>query len=64
MKMFRQLGEREYQAVFWAKAAGESAASAVNIFIDLSSHNPEVDGDVDKIPATVIENSTSDAMQL
>ncbi|POS82261.1 hypothetical protein EPUL_005424, partial [Erysiphe pulchra] len=35
MKTFRQVGEREYQAVLRAKAAEESAASAENIKIDL-----------------------------
>ncbi|KHJ31232.1 putative eka-like protein [Erysiphe necator] len=59
MKTFRQVGEREYQAVLRAKAAEESANSAENINIDLTcSQDPEVDGDIDNIPATHIENST------
>ncbi|KHJ33802.1 putative eka-like protein [Erysiphe necator] len=63
MKTFRQVGEREYQAVLRAKVAEESANSAENINIDLTcSQDPEVDGDIKNIPASPIENSTGDAI--
>ncbi|KHJ30484.1 putative eka-like protein [Erysiphe necator] len=65
MKTFRQVGEREYQAVLRAKAAEKSANSAENINIDLTcSQDPEVDGNIDNIPASPIENSTGDAIHL
>ncbi|KHJ30635.1 putative eka-like protein [Erysiphe necator] len=63
MKPFRQVREREYQAVFRAKAAEESANSAENINNDLTcSQDPEVDGDIDNIPASPIGKSTGDAI--
>ncbi|POS81933.1 hypothetical protein EPUL_005573, partial [Erysiphe pulchra] len=65
MKTFRQVGEREYQAVLRAKAAEESAASAENIQIDLTnSQQSEIDDDVDDIPASPVENSTARACEL
>ncbi|KHJ34349.1 putative eka-like protein [Erysiphe necator] len=65
MKTFRQVGEREYQAVLRAKAAEESAAAAENTIIDLtSSQDKEIYCNFDKIQAFPIENSTSGALRL
>lgn len=65
MKIFRQVGEREYQAVLRAKAAEESATAAENINIDLtSSQESETEGSTNNIQASPIENSTGGALRL
>ncbi|KHJ30210.1 putative eka-like protein [Erysiphe necator] len=65
MKTFRQVGEREYQAVLRAKAAEESAAAAENTNIDLTiSQDTESNCNFDNIQASPIENSTSGAPSL
>lgn len=65
MKKYRQEGEREYQAVLRAKAAEKFYASAENINMGLiDSQDPEVDGDSDNIPTSLIENSRGDAIRL
>ncbi|KHJ33884.1 putative eka-like protein [Erysiphe necator] len=65
LKTFRQVGEREYQAVLRAKAAEESAASTEKINIDLtSSQETEIDCNTDNIQASPIENSTGGALRL
>ncbi|KHJ30474.1 putative eka-like protein [Erysiphe necator] len=63
MKIFRQVGEREYQAVLRAKAAEESATAAENINIDLTT-SQESETEVDNIQASHIENSTGGALRL
>lgn len=65
VKTFRQVREREYQAVLRAINTEESAHSAENIKFDLTcSQDLEADGDIDNIPASPIENLTGDAMRL
>ncbi|KHJ30104.1 putative eka-like protein [Erysiphe necator] len=63
MRTFRQIGEREYQAVLRAKAAEESAVFAENNIMDLtSSQDSEVGGDTDNILASPVENSKDGAL--
>lgn len=65
MKTLRQIREREFKAVLRAKATEESATSAENNNIDLTnSQDSDVDGNTDNIPASPVENSTSDVMRL
>ncbi|KHJ33816.1 putative eka-like protein [Erysiphe necator] len=65
LKTFRQVGEREYQAVLRAKAAEESAACDEKIDIDLtSSQGSEIDFNTDDIQASPVENSTGRALRL
>ena len=65
MRTFRQIGEREYQAVLRAKAAEESAVFAENNIMDLtSSQDSEVGGDTDNILASPVENSKDGALRL
>ncbi|POS82480.1 hypothetical protein EPUL_005630 [Erysiphe pulchra] len=65
MKKFRQVGEREYQAVIRAKTAEESAFGAENIKVDLtSSQEPDNDGNIEYNQASPIENSTGGALRL
>ncbi|KAI0994593.1 hypothetical protein K3495_g13588 [Podosphaera aphanis] len=61
LKIYRQAGEREYQATIRAKAAEELAASAtVNNIEIISSQASEVDNNIDNIPASSVEISTDD----
>ncbi|KHJ30668.1 putative eka-like protein [Erysiphe necator] len=65
LKTFRQVGEREYQAVLRVKAAEESAASAEKTNIELtSSQETEIDCNTDNVQASPTENSTSGALRL
>ncbi|POS82638.1 hypothetical protein EPUL_004536, partial [Erysiphe pulchra] len=61
VKIYRQAGEREYQAVLRAKAAEESAASAENSKTELiNSQDSEVDIEIDNIPASPVVNSAGE----
>ncbi|KAI1005065.1 hypothetical protein K3495_g3157 [Podosphaera aphanis] len=65
MKTYRQVGEREYQAVLRSKAAEEAAAAAENSKSDLTnSQSSEVDIEIDNIPASPVVISTGDTMRL
>ncbi|KAI0997485.1 hypothetical protein K3495_g10702 [Podosphaera aphanis] len=65
LKIYRQAGEREYQATIRAKAAEELAASATVSNIEItSSQASEVDNNIDNIPASSVEISTDYTMRL
>ena len=65
LKIYCQEGEREYQAIIRAKAAEELVASATISNIEItSSQASEVDNNIENIPASSVENSTSDALRL
>ncbi|KHJ34606.1 putative eka-like protein [Erysiphe necator] len=64
LRIYRQAGDREYQAVLRARAAEEIAATA-NCNIDLTNSQPS-EGDIitDNIQASPVEDSTDDARRL
>ena len=65
MKSFRQIGEKEYQAVLRTKAAEESAALAeINNMDLINSQDSVVNDDTDNILASPVENSTGGALRL
>lgn len=65
MRKFYQIGKRGYQVVLRTKAAEDFATAVVNDIMDLTnSQESEVDGDTDNIPASPVENSTDDVLQL
>lgn len=65
MKIYRQAGDREYQAVLRARAAEEIAATVESMNIDLTnSPLPEADNNTDNTQASPVEDSTVDARRL
>lgn len=65
MRIYRQSGEREYQAVLRAKAVEESTASVENLKVDLtSSQCSEIDDEIFNIPASPAKISMGSAMRL
>ncbi|KHJ36260.1 putative eka-like protein [Erysiphe necator] len=65
LKPYRQVGERDFQAVLQAKAAEELAASDKTNNTELtSSQASEVNNDTDNIPALSVGLPTVDAMRL
>ncbi|KHJ33537.1 putative eka-like protein [Erysiphe necator] len=64
MKTFRQVDEREYQAVLRAKAAERSIPPSENINNDFkSSLESYIDDNIDNIQASPIENPTVGALR-
>lgn len=65
LKIYRQAGEREYQAVLRARAAEETAATVESANIDLtSSQISESNESTENLQASPVEILTGDAMRL
>ena len=65
MRIYRQAGDREYQAVLRARAAEENAVSIENMSAELtSSQLPENTKTTDNFNASHVDDSTSDERRL
>lgn len=65
MRIYRQAGDREYQAVLRARVAEETAAIASCKNVDLTnSQLTEEDIITDSIQVSPVEDSTDDARRL